>query len=127
MTSEIRQYTEKDYDLLKSWWNAHNWKEVPSSSLPACGYIVNNVCAGFLYLTNSDMALLEWVVSDPNSKADLRDQSLDLLLAVLTEEAKLNGVKFIFTATRHPKLQERYKNHKFLEADREMVHFIRKV
>lgn len=127
MVSKIRPYKPEDYDLIKSWWNAHNWKEVPSSSLPSCGYIVNEVCVGFLYLTNSDMALLEWVVSDPNSDVELRNQSLDLLLAVLTEEAKLNGVKFIFTATRHPKLQERYKKHEFLEADREMVHFIRKV
>ena len=67
----IRRLTEKDWDTLVSWWNNWpKWKAPVKDFLPENGkggliVEINDipVVAGFIYLTNSKTALLEWIVS----------------------------------------------------------------
>lgn len=55
-----------NYDMLKSWWEGHGHPVVPQHLL-APTWAHRKYAAGCLYLTNSNLGILEWVVSDPSA------------------------------------------------------------
>ena len=85
---KVRTLTDNDWDTLCKWWESWpEWVNPPKSFLPdngKGGFMVekNNrpICAGFIYMTNSDAVLLEWIVSDPEYRDNDRKQALELLI-----------------------------------------------
>jgi hypothetical protein len=74
MELKTRLLKDEDYETLCGWWK--HWPKWPAS--PPRTFLPDNgkgglmvekngkpICAGFLYMTNSDAVLLEWIVSDP--------------------------------------------------------------
>ena len=121
---DIRLIEEDDHHEIMKWFKAHNWPVKDFSQFPPTGAIVPGVCAGWLYFTNSPTAIMEWVVSNP--KSTQRDPGLDKLISTLTEMARSQGCKNIFTATKHPKLVARLQiNHNYLLADEGLVHLMK--
>ena len=84
----VRPLREDDWDTLLSWWKAWpNWENPAKGFLPDDGtgglMIEKNnkpIVAGFLYQTNSDAVLFEWVVSDPDYREDDRKTAIELLI-----------------------------------------------
>ena len=84
----IRRLTDKDWDTLVSWWsNWPKWKAPVKDFLPENGkggliVEINDtpVVAGFIYLTNSKTALLEWIVSNPKYRESDRKAAIELLI-----------------------------------------------
>lgn len=120
---------ETDYEIVKGWWEKHSWPVIPKASLSSTGFIVkdgtNSVLAGWVYHTNSDIAWLEFVISNPEIKGEIRDQAFDLLFNVTSEYAKVNNFKNIFTSVKHPNLMKRLEKNQFVKADENMTNFIR--
>ena len=56
-----------DYNTLCSWWAHYGHPYVPKDILPTTGLIIDGEAAGFLYTTNSKMAMLEWIVAAPDA------------------------------------------------------------
>ncbi len=110
----IRPYTPADHPRLAVWWSLHHWDVIEQVMLPPDGFVVEAdgiaVCAGFLYLTNSPFAWLEFVVANPLCDKLLRGKALDLLIAGLIARAKDLGKSSIFTTVNHPGLQKRYES-----------------
>ena len=108
----IRRLTENDWDTLTQWWDAWpDWVAPARDLLPdngKGGLMVeknnSSVMAGFLYLTNSKTALLEWVISDPNYRDNDRKQALELLIAASEEVCKELGYKYVFSICRNKNL-----------------------
>ena len=123
----IRPYTELDYWTLAAWWTDHDWPCLDPEMLPKTGFIVEGVCAGFLYKTDSKIAWLEYIISNPKSDKEERNKGLDLVITELCNEAKKCGFEAIFTSSSHDKLINRYKNHGFISTDESMTHFIKRV
>lgn len=123
----FRNYINSDYWTLASWWNAHNWPCPDQEMLPETGFIVEDVCAGFLYKTDSKIAWLEFIISNPKIEKEKRTQSLDLVISALCEEAKKLGFKVIFTSVQHKKLIQRYENHGFIVADNDMKNMVKRI
>lgn len=121
----IKVYEQTDYPLLKQWWEQYGWQPVSIDALPSTGYIINNVCAGFLYKTDSSIAWLEWVVADKSADKELKTASLDMLIQVLIEDAKLSGYKTIFSSIQNESLMNRYLKHGFTKSDANMTNFVR--
>ncbi|MCK5016133.1 MAG: hypothetical protein KAS32_03595 [Candidatus Peribacteraceae bacterium] len=114
---EVRKYTKEDYPTLVKWWAGHpGWLPVEENLLSTCGFIVDEVCAGFLYFTNSKAAILEWIISDPTATKERRSKGLDLLIDEATYVAKTEGYAVIWTWAEHPKLKSRLLNHMFVNA-----------
>lgn len=124
---EVRKYERYEYYTLVEWWNQHNWKAPSINMLPKTGFIVENVCAGFLYKTDSEIAWLEFIISNPNSDKEERSKGLDLVINALLEEAKISGFKAVFTSVEHKKLIERYKEHGFIETDKDMTNMVKRL
>ena len=114
---ELRKLTDQDWDTLCKWWEAWpKWVNPPKSFLPdngKGGFIVekNNkpICAGFIYLTNSDAVLLEWIVSDPEYREDDRKEALELLITGAEAACKAIGKKHMFSIGRNKHLIETHK------------------
>lgn len=124
---KVKAFEKTDYALISTWWLQHGWSPVSFEMLPKIGFIVNDICAGFLYINDSRLCHLEWVVSDPDSGKQERSESLAILLNVLENTAKEFGCSAVFTATKHENLIKRYKNNGYITTDVEMTHLIKRI
>ena len=109
---KLRTLTEQDWDTLCNWWEAWpKWVNPPKSFLPdngKGGFMVEKdgkpICAGFIYLTNSDAVLLEWIVSDPEYRENDRKDALELLITGAEAACKEIGKKHMFSIGRNKHL-----------------------
>ena len=122
----IRHLREDDWDVLVSWWKTlPNWDNPAKGFLPADGtgglMVEKNskpIVAGFLYQTNSDAVLFEWVVSDPEYREDDRQEAIELLIKEAEKTCKDWGYQHMFTIGRTKKLIETHRKLGWLVDDR---------
>jgi hypothetical protein len=113
----VRNLKESDWDTLCKWWEAWpKWVNPPKSFLPdngTGGLMVYKeeqpICAGFLYFTNSDAVLLEWIVSDPEYREKDRKEALELLITTAEETCKDIGIVHMFSIGRNKHLINTHK------------------
>jgi len=125
MNFNIRAYKQSDYEILSSWWRGWSWPLVPKECLPQTGYIIDDLCAGFLYKTDSSIAWMEWIISNPKADKFVRGEALDVLIVSLIEKAKEQGFSSIFTSSNKLSFKDRLIKHKFIETDKDVSQFIR--
>jgi hypothetical protein len=124
---EVRQYKPSDYISVASWWVMHDWPVIDADHLPKHGFIVDDKAVGFLYMTDSKIAWLEFIVANPNVSKEDRSEALDLVINKLIDLAKELEFKTVFSSVTHPRLIERYKRHGFVVTDTGMTNMIRRV
>jgi|10_taG_2_1085330.scaffolds.fasta_scaffold72725_2 hypothetical protein len=114
MKLNIRRLKETDWDTLENWWSFHfntipNKESFPDNGIG--GIIVENnnipVCMCFIYSTNSKVAFLEWILSNPEYKEDDRSELIDIMLVAAEKIIKQQGYKYIFGFTTKKRLAER--------------------
>ena len=112
----FRTLKEEDYKTICAWWKWWRWPVLPKGALPdngKCGFMVekNNkpIVSAFLYLTNSSVALLEWIVSNPDYKENDRKDAIELLVNEAEKFCKGIGVTIIFSIGRSKHLIEIHK------------------
>ena len=110
---QLNKLKETDWDMLVSWWDAWpNWKAPPKRILPdngTGGFVVEHegefIVAGFLYFTNSESCLIEWIISNPNYKhRENRKTAIKHLITSIEEVAKSQGATWVFNTLQHPSL-----------------------
>ena len=114
---KLRVLKENDWEILCKWWESWpDWVNPPKSFLPnngKGGLMVekNNkpICAGFIYLTNSDAVLLEWIVSDPEYREKDRKKAIELLITGAEKACKKLGKSYMFSIGRNKHLIEMHK------------------
>lgn len=117
MELKSRLLKDSDWETLCKWWESWpKWVNPPKSFLPdngKGGLIVEKegkpIVAGFLYITNSDAVLLEWIVSDPEYRDKDRKDALELLIASAEATCKGLGKKHMFSIGRNKHLIETHK------------------
>lgn len=106
----IRELNETDYDeLLVGWWKDWGWEAPQRDFLPNDGkggiMVMDDdvpVCAGFMYLSNSKLACVDFIISNKNyKKKPQRSEAIDLLIAALTQICKDSGSKYVFALLKH--------------------------
>lgn len=130
----FRPLKEEDYEILCDWWKW--WKFVPiaKESLPdngTGGFMVKhgdtNVCAGFIYKTNSNFCLVEWVISNYNVRDRVvRDKAIKLLINELTNEGKRLGFKVAFTWLINENLKAKMESCGFVKTS-QPIEMIKKI
>jgi hypothetical protein len=117
MELQARSLEESDWDILQSWWKWWRWPEMSRDVLPLNGLgglmIYKGtipIVAGFLYLTNSNGAILDWIISNPEYKENDRKTALMLLIDSCEEVAKINGYNIIFSFTKNKSLINIHKD-----------------
>lgn len=128
----IQQIDDSLYQTICSWWIAHNWPVLPKEMLPKRGYMAflgeKPIIAGFLYKDEtSAFGMMEWMISNPDSSREQRDESFKELIKHVQEVSKEIGVRFLFTTTSKESLINRYKDAGFLVSDQSVTHLTKEI
>lgn len=118
---EVRFLNENDFETLANWWKQYNWVVPNKDFLPQNGLggmmglsdTGDCVCAGFLYLTNSGVAWLEYLISNPNYREDNRGEIIDGLIFNLIDIAESKGYKYIFTVAKNDSIKNVFERNNF--------------
>ena len=112
----LRFLNKKDYKTICEWWKWWRWPVIPKEMLPdngKSGFIVekNNIpiVSCFLFITNSNWAKLEWVVSNPKYKEEDRQEAIELLINNVENVCKKMGIKYMFSVGRNKHLLDTHK------------------
>lgn len=116
MELQVRELRESDWEDLTSWWKWWRWPEVSKELLPLNGlgglmvYKDNTpIAAGFLYLSNSKVAWLDWIVSNPEYRDTDRKEALEFLINSLEDVAKMQDYSIIISIARNKSLIQTHK------------------
>jgi hypothetical protein len=108
MELKVRALQESDWETLQLWWNLWKWPVMSKDMLPlnGCGGLMiykeeKLIAAGFLYLSNSKVAWLDWIISSPSYKEKDRREALELLILSLEEVARQQDYNIIISIARH--------------------------
>jgi hypothetical protein len=111
MELKVRELRESDWDTMCSWWKWWRWPEISKDMLPmnGCGGLMvykddTPIAAGFLYLSNSKVVWLDWIVSNPEYRDSDRKDSLKLLIDSLEQVAKQQGYSIVISIARNKSL-----------------------
>jgi hypothetical protein len=124
MELTIRQLNENDYqDILVDWWKDWGWTSPEKDFLPdngMGGYIVYDgeipVCAGFIYVTNSRVAWVDWIISNKEYR-EKRKQAIGLLVESLTNISKMSGSKYAYALIKNNSLIKTYEDLGYVKGD----------
>ena len=131
MKFKLRRLVESDYDTLVKWWKDWKWEPTPRDFLPengTGGFMVTKdkkeICAGFIYLTNSKVAWIEFVISNKQYKEKDRKDAIQFLINSLSAVAQETGAKYGYAVLKHKGLKFYYENSGFFESDRNITEMI---
>lgn len=122
----IRELNESDYDdILVGWWKQWKWEAPQRDFLPndgKGGIIVYDketpVCAGFMYLTNSKVAWVDWIISNKEyRKKPQRKDAIKLLVSALTDICKTAGNKYVYALIKNGNLMDTYEQLGYIKGD----------
>jgi hypothetical protein len=121
----VRKYKTKDHKTLSKWWDGWKWPSVPQESLPPLGLMVDECACGFIYELECNIALVEWIVADPEVPKERRKAALDRLMEEIEAECKHMGYRLMFTMVKQTSLLKKLKDHGFFETDNGMTHLMK--
>lgn len=106
MGLSVRRFEQSDYPMLCSWWKEWQKPPVPLDWLTDTGFIVSSgkfdVCAVFLYLTNSSICHLDCMISNKNfTDKHIRRHSLQLAVQSAISLAHNMGRGVIFVQSNN--------------------------
>jgi len=119
MELEIRPLYDTDYEeILIEWWKQWNWEPPAKDFLPddgKGGMIVFDgdtpICAGFVYITNSKVAWVDWIISNKEYRVkDKRKEAIRLLIESLTNVCRNTGSKYGYALIKNQSLIQVYKD-----------------
>jgi hypothetical protein len=117
MALEIRPLKYEDYDdFLLKWWSDWKWDAPTRDFLPSDGtggIVVYDgdtpICAGFMYITNSKVSWVDWIISNREYRVKPnRTQAISLLIDALTNICKNSGAKYVYALIKHKNLIDTY-------------------
>tara|TARA_Y100001938_G_scaffold80472_1_gene111058 strand:+ start:14389 stop:14802 length:414 start_codon:yes stop_codon:yes gene_type:complete len=113
---QVRNLKKDDYHYIAKWWKWWRWKVIPKEMLPENGLsglmVEKNgirIVSGFIYMTNSTGAMLEFIVSNPDYKEKDRKQAIELLISTAEEFCKGLGCDYMFSIGRNKHLIETHE------------------
>lgn len=118
---EVRFMEEDDYDKMLPWFKWWRFPAPLKEMLPyngLGGLMVckdgMNICGGFLYKTNSKIAWVEYIVSNPEYKSKDRTDAIKYLIHSLKKLAISYGYRVLFTSVKNESLINHLKDEGFI-------------
>lgn len=121
-----RRYHKQDIEVVNEWYAGWNHPTLLPHMLPDVGFIVDEVCAGFLYKTDSSLCLLDAYVANREATKAAKQLGLDLVTNALLEEAYACGFRAVMAITDNPSIVKRCINYKFKDEGTRRV-FVREL
>lgn len=136
MIFDIRPLELDDYDtILTKWWDDWGWTAPAKDFLPdngKGGMIVYDketpICAGFVYITNSGVAWVDWIISNKEyRKKPHRKQAIGILIETLTNLCERSGAKYSYALIKNKSLIETYQHLGYDKGDSYTQEMIKKL
>ncbi|HBY67799.1 MAG TPA: hypothetical protein DEG69_08635 [Flavobacteriaceae bacterium] len=126
MKLNVLPLKENDYEnILCNWWKDWRWTPPSKEFLPEDGmggFIVYDgetpICAGFMYITNSQATWCDWIISNLKYKdRQKRKEAILLLIATINNIAKELDKKYINALLKNQPLINLYKELGYVEGN----------
>ena len=133
MSLKIKPLSDNDYDnILCAWWKDWKWTAPKKDFLPDMGYMVyyndEPICAGYMYVTNSNVVLLEWIISNFEFKdRKIRKEALFMLIQTITSLSANLGKKYVYSILKSKSLIELYQELGFGKGGQNGTEMIKKI
>jgi hypothetical protein len=102
-----RRVVDLDFDEIERWFEARNHKMPHKYFFPKIGFIVDNIAAGFIYMTDSNVGIIDVYISNPSIDGLVRGHALDEITQELIKSAQFYGLKLIKCDTKLEKVKNR--------------------
>jgi len=125
-----RIYNRTDYPKLVSWWINRDWPVPEIDFLPEKGIIITgdkDICAGFLYRSDSKLCWIGWPISDPNSDKLERREAVKVMWKKLEELARSLDYKWIWSFSGVPSVQSDFLKNGFNIGDPNVNTYIKRL
>ncbi len=136
MSLSIRPLRDTDYnEILIKWWKDWGWKAPQRDFLPhdgTGGMIVYDdeipVCAGFVYVTNSAVSWVEFIISNKEyTKKPDRRMAIGYLIETLTNVAKKSGSKYCYALLENKSLINIYEQIGYVQGSKNATEMIKTI
>lgn len=136
MQLNLKPLKNTDYEeVLCKWWKDWRWTPPPKDFLPENGiggYMIYDgdipVVAGFLYITNSNVAWVDWVVSNIKYKNKKnRKIAIETLIASLEIKAEELDRKIMYALVKNQSLINTYIEMGYTQADSYNTELIKRI
>lgn len=134
MVFNLRQLNDKDYEeTLVKWWEDWGWTPPPPKDfLPlngTGGLMVSkdgkDICAGFIYMTNSKVALTEFVISNKEYKEKDRSAAIQFLIESICAVAEKSGYKYAHVILKNKALKKKYEASGYIDSDKDVIEMVK--
>lgn len=114
---QIKRINDQDLPILNSWCREWGMSPFPEGWLPPTGFWVPGVLAAFLYKTDSKLAYIECVISNPGVGKEERREALFAVNEAIEDEAKASGFQYLMGLSANKSITEagNMKNYKLSE------------
>lgn len=109
----VRRIVDLDFDEIKRWFGMREFRFPDKSIFPKTGFIVDGVAAGFIYFTDSSVAIIDFYISNPDTDPDTRSDALNAVTEALIKSAIFNRCKIIKCDTKLEAVRQRALDHGF--------------
>ena len=103
----VEKFNFNFYLEMSGWYMKRNLKPIPMDNIPNIGFIIKDICAGFLYKADGKMGLIENYISNPMALSSDRNEGLNRITEELIKEAKLHDIKYIIGTTKEDSIVKR--------------------
>ena len=119
MEYNIRKITKDDLLIIDDWWIGHKLTKPDRDLLPGQGldgFIIektNAIAACYIYLTNSKIAYIDFLISDPKYKNNDRDDVIKTLITACVDIALNLGNKIVWATSENKGVINKCKENGF--------------
>lgn len=99
---------------IEEWVKAHDIGFLLSNTLPKNGRIVPDVCALFIYKTDSDVGFIENMISNPKADKSEVSNGFDLCGDELEIDARKLGIKYLVGSSFLPAVADHAKRNGYI-------------
>jgi hypothetical protein len=114
MGKQVEEFDELEhYKEICEWYDEHGLRAPGPDMLPKHGAIVRGLAAGFLILTDANLGILEFYISNPKAGPRERDLALDLITRALLDLGEEYGITNFKADTKIPAIVKRAERFDF--------------
>jgi hypothetical protein len=105
------------YATFCDWTRHYEMTPLPVQFLPQSGFVVEGVAMGFMYRTDSKLALIENLAANPKLPRDTVTAGLDAVVSAIADEGRALGFEVLIGYTNVNAVIQRALRHGFTTDD----------
>ena len=105
------------YATFCAWTRWYEMTPLPIQFLPQSGFVVDGIAMGFMYRTDSKMALIENLAANPMVARETVTLGLDAVVSAIADEGRSLGFEVLIGYTNVKAIIERALRHGFTTDD----------